>query len=75
MKSISNYTIDVDDTLTVRVWETSSYENNGDPILLQPTLPDGTPFSSSEEAYAWAEDRLNIVLNPPQVPSEEEVIQ
>lgn len=48
------YHYEIDENNAVRIWDTENPNENGAPFFYQPELPDGTPWSSREEAEQWA---------------------
>lgn len=68
MTKIDRYRYEIDENNAVRIWDDENPNENDAPFLYQPDLPDGTPWSSAEEADAWAKEFINSLLNPPAVP-------
>lgn len=55
------YEIDKNDGYSVSLW---TEESSVKPLIYQPTWPDGTAWSSFEEAQSWAELMLESHTNP-----------
>lgn len=62
LKTIGNYIYNIDELLSIKVWEIDKYDIGEPPFLYQPTYPDGSEFKSVEEADAWAEAHINKII-------------
>ena len=49
------YNVEIDETNTIRIFDTQNPNENGAPFFLQPHHEDGTPFTDRADAEAWAE--------------------
>ena len=49
-----NYSIDDANGFAVSIFDGAQVE----PIIFQPNYPDGTPFMSHAEAYAWVSGKI-----------------
>lgn len=57
MSNTFSYIIDEDNTLKI-------YRGNTWPLILQPTWPNGTPWSNRQEVEAWADLYIEHIENP-----------
>ena len=58
---MNNYTFEVNESLELYIYDKNQQP---EPLILQPTWPDGTPWGSPAEAQAWAEAYIESVTNP-----------
>jgi hypothetical protein len=61
MTTRDRFRYEIDENLTLRIWDTEN--THGEPFLLQPDWPDGTPWASMEEVTSWAETKINEFLD------------
>ncbi len=61
---MSRYRYEVDADNAIRAWDDGNPNENGEPFLFQPDWPDGTPWSSKEEATTWAEAFVKMMEDP-----------
>jgi hypothetical protein len=73
----SRYTYVVDDTNAVLIWDAENPTGTTDPNIYQPGNPVSLdkPWSSKEEATAWAEETIASLINPPVVTEEVVVLE
>jgi hypothetical protein len=57
---MSNYTYEIDEDGAVNIFTEAQEE----PVILQPTWPDGTAWASEEEASEWAQTYINSLTDP-----------
>ena len=58
------YRIEIDDVLSVRIFDDENPNENGAPFLYQPEHPDATPWEDLESAQAWADAFVAGLLAP-----------
>lgn len=61
MTEIENFSYEIDDNNTVRVWDNDNPNDNGAPFFLQPHFPDGTAWTA-EQAEEWVVNFINNQL-------------
>jgi hypothetical protein len=62
---MSRYTYTIDENNAVSIFDTENVNENGKPNIFQPVnLVGGKPFSTNEEARAFAELIIDSLLNP-----------
>jgi hypothetical protein len=61
MTTQDRFRYEIDENLTLRIWDTTN--THGEPFLLQPDWPDGTPWASVEEVTSWAEVKIGEFLD------------
>jgi hypothetical protein len=61
MTTIDRFRYEVDENLTLRIWDNTN--THGEPFILQPDWPDGTPWGSIEAASSWAETKIGEFLD------------
>lgn len=63
---------EIDEELTIKVWDTENPNEDNQPILLQKDQPDGTVWENHEQAKTWIEQLISDWLLPAPTPEPEE---
>jgi len=70
LTTIENYKYEIDENLSVRMWDLSLPDEEGRPFLFQPVNPDGNAWVSKEEVEQWAINFIAELMKPAEVAEE-----
>lgn len=66
---MTNFRYEIDENNNVRIWDDENPNPEGAPFIFQPHSPTGQPWADAQEAEAWAQDHINLMVeminNPP----------
>jgi len=70
LTTIENYKYEIDENLSVRMWDLNLPDKEGRPFLFQPVNPDGNAWVSKEEVEQWAINFIAELMKPAEVAEE-----
>jgi hypothetical protein len=70
LTTIENYKYEIDENLSVRMWDLNLPDEEGRPFLFQPTNPDGNDWVNKEEVEQWAISFIAELMKPAEIAEE-----